>query len=95
MTDIIDSVFDRPRDAKLSVEELAEALYEGAPHLEFLMHNLARQYGDPKGMLPPWYAQNDQCKDLFRSVAILLVKYAISGGYKLYKEESESNGKPA
>lgn len=87
MTDIIESVFDRPKEEKLSVEHLAEALYEGSPHLEFLMHKLARQYGEPGAILPHWLAQSEECKDFWRSVAVLAVRYAIEGKYKKVKEE--------
>lgn len=92
MTEIIRSVFDQPRDKKLTVEELAEALYEGSPHLEFLMHNLAKQYGDPEGVLPPWYGQSQTAKDFWRSVAILCIKFAMEGQYVKYKNEESEHG---
>ena len=88
MTEIIPSVFDVPKETKLTIEELAEALYEGTPHLEFLMHKMARQYTDPGTVLPPWCAQNDNCKDFWRLIAVNIQEYAIKGGYRKYKEES-------
>lgn len=38
------SVLSEPHDKKLSVEELAEALYEGTPHLQNLAEKLVRQH---------------------------------------------------
>jgi len=39
------SVMLKPEDAKLSARELAEALYEGTPHIKNLAEKLARQHG--------------------------------------------------
>ena len=91
-TEIVPSIFDVPKDAKLSTEQLAEALYEGSPHLEFLMHNLARQYRDPKAVLPPWCGQSDSAKDFSRGVATLMIKFSLEGHFTAYKNEEDTNG---
>ena len=85
MTEIIESVFDKPIDFKLSQEELAEALYSGSPHLEFLMDKLARHHRESTAVLPPWCAQPDSCKDFFRDVSRTMIKFSIEGDYIYYK----------
>lgn len=45
-----DSVMTRQIEAKLSVRELAEALYEGTPHLQNLAEKLARQHGKAEAL---------------------------------------------
>lgn len=91
MTEIIKSVFDKPRDAKLTIEELAEALYEGSPHLEFLAHKLCRDYRDPKAILPPWYAQAEHEKDFWRHTTLMIVKHIMDAHYVRYQEDQEEN----
>ena len=91
-TEIIPSIFDVPKDAKLSTEELAEALYEGSPHLEGLMQKLAQSYRGPGVVVPPWYGQSDNCKDFFKSVATLLIKFSLEGHFTAYKNEEDTNG---
>jgi hypothetical protein len=41
---------NQPRDKKLSVKELAEALYEGLPHVQNLAEKLARQHGEAEAL---------------------------------------------
>ncbi len=45
MNDTYVSLMQKGRDEKLTVEELANALYEGTPHLTNLAEKLARQHG--------------------------------------------------
>lgn len=44
------TVMNQPRDKKLSVKELAEALYEGLPHVQNLAEKLARQHGKAEAL---------------------------------------------
>lgn len=89
MTTIIPTVFDRDKGEKLTVEELAEALYEGSPHLEYLMHVLAKQYGKSETGLPPYHAQNEISRDFWRGIALAIIKHVIEGKYN---REAITNG---
>jgi hypothetical protein len=57
-----DSVMLQDVNAKLTPQQLAEALYEGTPHLQNLAEKLARQHGSVEALtffaMMPSYIQN-------------------------------------
>lgn len=79
MTHIIDSdqsVFRiKDHKAKLTVEHLAEALYEGTPHLQNLAEKLARQHGTA-GALTFYGLMGDDVRNFWRLIAKQLIDHA-------------------
>lgn len=60
---------------KLSVDELAEALYEGMPHLQNLAEKLARQHG--KALALTFYGmQGEGVKNFWRDIARRLIAHS-------------------
>jgi len=45
-----DTVMNKPHNEKMTAKELAEALYEGTPHLQNLAESLARQHGKAQAL---------------------------------------------
>lgn len=65
----------RDFNAKLSVDELAEALYEGTPHLQNLAEKLARQHGTA-GALSFYQMMGDDVQNFWRGIAKQLIDHA-------------------
>ena len=58
----------RDHHAKLTVDQLAEALYEGLPHLQNLAEKLARQHGQAQALT--FYGMNsDDVRNFWRGIA--------------------------
>jgi hypothetical protein len=69
------TVMDKPHDAELTVDELAEALYEGTPHLQNLAEKLARQHGQAGALtFYAWMGQDVQ--NFYRGIAKQLIDHA-------------------
>lgn len=60
---------------KLSVDELAEALYEGTPHLSNLAEKLARQHGRA-GALTYYALTSGDVRNFWRGIAAQLIQHA-------------------
>ena len=71
----LQTVMNKPHDAVLTADELAEALYEGTPHLQNLAEKLARQHGEA-GALCFFSMQSEYVKDFYRSIAEQLIAHA-------------------
>lgn len=69
------TVMTQPHDAKLTVEELAEALYEGTPHLQNLAEKLARQHGKAEA-LSFFHMMGDDIKNFYMNIAQQLIDHA-------------------
>lgn len=61
--------------AKLTVDQLAEALYEGTPHLQNLAEKLARQHGKA-GALSFYGLMGEDVQNFYRSIAKQLIDHA-------------------
>jgi len=61
--------------AKLTVDQLAEALYEGTPHLQNLAEKLARQHGKA-GALSFYGMMGDDVRNFWRGIAKQLIEHA-------------------
>lgn len=71
-----DSVLEvRDLNAKLTVAQLAEALYEGTPHLQNLAEKLARQHGEA-GALTFFQMMGDDVQNFWRGIAQQLIDHA-------------------
>lgn len=73
MTDSVLKI--RDHDAKLTVDQLAEALYEGTPHLQNLAEKLARQHGGAAA-LTFYGMMGDDVRNFWRGIARQLVDHA-------------------
>lgn len=62
-------------DAKLTVDQLAESLYEGTPHLQNLAEKLARQHGKA-GALTFYAMMSEDVKNFWRGIAKQLIDHA-------------------
>lgn len=62
-------------NAKLTVDQLAEALYEGLPHLQNLAEKLARQHGKA-GALSFYGLMGDDVRNFWRGIARQLIDHA-------------------
>ena len=88
------TVMTEPRDKKLSVKELAEALYEGTPHLQNLAEKLARQHGKA-GALTFFNMMGEDVQNFYMGIAQQLIDHAsqweenIGSACMLNKTESE------
>lgn len=65
----------KPHSEKLTVEELAEALYEGTPHLQNLAEKLARQHGKAQA-LSFFHMMGDDIKNFYMHIAQQLIDHA-------------------
>lgn len=65
----------KDHNAKLTVEQLAEALYEGLPHLQNLAEKLARQHGKA-GALSFYGLMGDDVQNFWRGIAKQLIDHA-------------------
>jgi hypothetical protein len=62
-------------NAKLTVSQLAEALYEGTPHLQNLAEKLARQHGSA-GALTFYGMMGDDVQNFWRGIAKQMIDHA-------------------
>lgn len=65
----------RDHNAKLTVDQLAEALYEGTPHLQNLAEKLARQHGQA-GALTFYGMMSDDVRNFWRGLAEQMIAHA-------------------
>lgn len=72
----VKSVMREPRDKKLSVMELAEALYEGTPHLQNLAEKLARQHGTGCQALTFFGMMDEDVHNFYMHIAQQLIDHA-------------------
>lgn len=76
MQDFKDSVMQvQDHNAKLTVDQLAEALYEGTPHLQNLAEKLARQHG-AAGALTFYGMMGDDVRNFWRGIAKQIIDHA-------------------
>jgi hypothetical protein len=61
--------------AKLTVDQLAEALYEGTPHLQNLAEKLARQHGQAQA-LSFYGLMGEDVRNFWRGIAKQLIEHA-------------------
>lgn len=62
-------------NARLSVDQLAEALYEGTPHLQNLAEKLARQHGKA-GALTFYGMNSEVVRNFWRGLAKQMIDHA-------------------
>ena len=62
-------------NAKLTTDQLAEALYEGMPHLQNLAEKLARQHGRA-GALTFYGMMGDDVRNFWRGLAQQMIDHA-------------------
>lgn len=62
-------------NAKLTIDQLAEALYEGTPHLQNLAEKLARQHGKA-GALTFYGLMGDDVRNFWRGIAKQMIDHA-------------------
>lgn len=65
----------RDHGAKLTVDQLAEALYEGTPHLQNLAEKLARQHGRAQA-LSFYGLMGDDVQNFWRGIAKQIIDHA-------------------
>lgn len=65
----------RDHNAKLTTDQLAEALYEGTPHLQNLAEKLARQHGKA-GALTFYGMMGDDVRNFWRGIAKQIIDHA-------------------
>lgn len=61
MNDVFRRLMAKQPNAKLELDELACALYEGTPHLQNLAENLARKYGKASALTFYEHAEQWEC----------------------------------
>jgi hypothetical protein len=71
----MNSVRTKSFNEKLTVDELAEALYEGSGHLQNLAEKLARQHGKA-GALSFYSLMGDDIQNFYRTIAQQLIDHA-------------------
>lgn len=77
MTKFDDSVLEiSDHRSKLTLDQLAEALYEGTPHLQNLAEKLARQYGKAEA-LSFYGLMGDDVRNFWRGIAKQLINHAV------------------
>lgn len=69
------TVMTEPKDKKLSVRELAEAMYEGTPHVQNLAEKLARQHGKAEA-LSFFSMMGDDIQNFWMGIAQQLIDHA-------------------
>ena len=65
----------RDFNAKLTTDQLAEALYEGTPHLQNLAEKLARQHGKA-GALTFYSMMSDDVRNFWRGIAQQIIDHS-------------------
>lgn len=68
------------KDAKLSVKHLAEALYEGTPHLQNLAEKTARQHGKGCQALTFFGMMGDDIQNFWMGIAQQIIDHAKEWG---------------
>jgi len=71
-----DTVMNQPRDKKLTPIELAEALYEGTPHLSNLAETLARQHGQKCEALSFFALMSDREQIFWLDIANQIIEHS-------------------
>ena len=66
----------RDHGAKLTLDQLAEALYEGTPHLQNLAEKLARQHGNASA-LSFYGLMGDDVQNFWRGIAKQIIDHAV------------------
>ena len=74
-TDISSTVMLKPADEKLSVRELAEALYEGSLHVQNLAEKLARQHGKA-GALTYFNMMGEDVQNFWMGIAQQIIDHS-------------------
>lgn len=69
------SVMTKSREETLSVDDLAEALYEGTPHLQNLAEKLAREHGQADALCF-YRMQDDDVQNFWRGIARQLIDHS-------------------
>jgi hypothetical protein len=69
------SVMGQHKDKKLTVDELAEALYEGTPHLQNLAEKLARQHGKADA-LSFYSMMGEEVQNFWRGIAKQIIDHS-------------------
>ncbi len=69
----------RDHATKLTISQLAEALYEGTPHLQNLAEKLARQHGQA-GALSFYGLMGDDVQNFWRGIAKQIIDHAAEWG---------------
>jgi len=64
-------------NAKLTISQLAEALFEGTPHLQNLAEKLARQHGQA-GALTFFHMMGEDIRNFYMGIAQQLIDHAAS-----------------
>jgi len=64
-----------PKDAKLTIDQLACALYEGTPHIGNLAEKLARQYGKAN-TLSFYDLMDNEIKNFWRTIALQIIEHS-------------------
>jgi hypothetical protein len=76
MQDVGNSVFKvQDHGAKLTVDQLAEALYEGTPHLQNLAEKLARQHGQANALTFYGMMSHD-VRNFWRHIATSIIAHS-------------------
>lgn len=70
------TVMNQPKDKKLSVKELAEAMYEGTQHVQNLAEKLARQHGDGCQALTYFNMMGEDIQNFWMGIAQQLIDHA-------------------
>lgn len=65
----------RDYNANLTIDQLAEALYEGTPHLQNLAEKLARQHGKA-GALTFYSMMSEEVRNFWRGLAKQMIDHA-------------------
>lgn len=74
-TKIPSTVMFKPANEKLSVRELAEALYEGLQHVQNLAEKLARQHGEA-GALTYFNMMGEDIQNFWMGIAQQLIDHS-------------------
>lgn len=68
-------LYIRDHNSKLTISQLAEALYEGTPHLQNLAEKLARQHSSA-GALSFFGMMGDDVQNFWRGIAKQMIDHA-------------------
>lgn len=71
-----ESVMFRPKSAKLTIDQLAEALYEGSPHLSNLAETLARQHSTGCLSFSFYSLMGEDVQNFWRGIAKQLINHS-------------------
>lgn len=91
---MIHTVFHVPHQEKLTLDQLAEALYEGTPHLANLAEKLAREHGKAEA-LSFYHLMGEDVRNFWRGIAKQLIEHAAEwqqneGGACVLSQREES-----